>query len=93
MASYRYTSRQSQDKKIIVFAITGWLADELFNTDDLSASAFAHRFIDSYRIPELKVVNFGGSDLWHHESAYGWSVYIYQDKTVKLFKTPTRQFD
>lgn len=80
-------------RKVTSMSIWGELSDLLFNTRDLSASSFAKQFIDSYGIPELKSVTVRGNSVWHYESPYGWSIYVSGDKTIDLFKTPTRQFD
>jgi hypothetical protein len=80
-------------RKVTRLFLWSEVGDLLFNTADLSANSFAKKLVDNYPIPELKPVTIGDQTRWHYESPHGWSIYVSGDKTIDLFKTPTRQFD
>jgi len=86
-----YANPKTQE--ISTFYISGDLSNTLFNTYDLALKPFAQNFIDAYGITELKPVTIREKPALHFESQYGWSVYIYGDKGIELFKTPPRQFN
>lgn len=91
MGGELYVDRNT--RKVTLFGLYSWLSNQVFNSWDVPASVFAQRFIDSYRIPELKTVMIHGERLWHYESPHGWSVYISSEKRVELFETPKTQFN
>jgi hypothetical protein len=75
-----------KNRQVTTIIFTSDLVDKLFNTAGIQADAFAQKFADAYKIPNMDVFNEGSNNGWQYISKDGFKVQILDNKVIMIKK-------